>query len=95
MTETAKILVPKDALPTLKESINIGRSVLHGKLETYQRKNTRFEELKGMDAATFKRLFNNGDLDDNREWLEWDHVISVITVLKSKLGELDEITYEH
>jgi len=95
MGETAKISVPRDALPTIKESIDIGKNVLHGKLEAYQRKNQRFEELKGMDASTFNRLFNNGDLGDDKEWIEWDHVVSVIRVLKSKLSELDDITYEH
>ena len=73
----------------------LGKNKLMSKLESYQRKNKRFEELKGMDAATFDQLFNNGDLGDDKEWIEWDHVVSVIRVLKSKLRELDDITYEH
>jgi hypothetical protein len=71
----------------------LGKNTLMSKLESYQRKNKRFEELKGMDADTFDQLFNNGDLGDDKEWIEWDHVISVIRVLKSKLSELDDVTY--
>lgn len=95
MTETAKILIEKSAIPTLKESVNIGKNMLRGKLEAYQKKNRKFEELRGMDADTFSRKFNNGDLGDDKEWIEWDHVISVINVLETKIRDIENITYEH
>ena len=38
--------------------------------------------------------FNKGDLGDSKEWLEWDHVATVISLLKKKLDDLKNLKYE-
>ena len=57
-------------------------------------KTKRFEETKGMDTETFNRLFGKGELGDNKEWIEWDHVVSVASLLKKKLRDLENLKYE-
>ena len=94
MTDYAKVTVDKNALPTLQESINIGKQVLERKLVSYQNKIKRFEEAEAMDTETFNRLFAKGELGDNKEWIEWDHVASVVSLLKKKLHDLENVKYE-
>ncbi|GEM_PF-826263 len=94
MADYAKILITANALPTLKESIYIGSEVLRRKHTAYQNKLRRFESINGMDTAVFMNLFDKGELGDKKEWLEWEHAVSVENLLRKKLGELDEIRYE-
>lgn len=94
MRDYAKVTVEKDALPSLQESINIGKQVLERKLVAYQNKIKGFEEAKGMDTETFTKLFGEGQLGDNKESLEWDHLASVVSLLKKKLRDLENLKYE-
>ena len=94
MKDYAKILISRNALATLKESIHIGSEVLRRKHAAYQNKLRTFELINGMDTAMFTDMFGKGELGDKKEWLEWEHVASVETLLRRKLGELDEIRYE-
>jgi hypothetical protein len=94
MGDYAKVMVEKNALSSLQESISIGKQVLERKLVAYQNKIKRFEETKGMDTETFNRLFGKGELGDNKEWIEWDHVASVTSLLKKKLRDLENLKYE-
>ena len=94
MEEYATILIERNSLPSLQESINIGRQVLQRKLTVYKKKATKFEQANGMDTETFSLSFNKGDLGDNKEWLEWDHVATVISLLKKKLNDLKNLKYE-
>ena len=55
MADYAKVMVEKNALSSLQESISIGKQVLERKLVAYQNKIKRFEETKGMDTETFNR----------------------------------------
>ncbi len=94
MTDDAKILITANALPTLKESIHIGTEVLRRKHTAYQHKLRRFESANSMDTAVFTELFEKGELGDKKEWLEWEHAVSVENLLRRKLGELDAVRYE-
>ncbi|MCK4486285.1 MAG: hypothetical protein KAU38_05900 [Desulfobacterales bacterium] len=47
-----------------------------------------------MDTETFTKLFGKGELGDNKEWIEWDHVASVVSLLKKKLRDLENVKYE-
>jgi hypothetical protein len=94
MADYARVMIDKNALSSLQESISIGKQVLERKLVAYENKIKRFEEAKGMDAQTFNRLFGNGELGDNKEWIEWDHVASVISLLKKKIRDLENLKYE-
>ncbi|MDY6862567.1 MAG: hypothetical protein SV062_06205 [Thermodesulfobacteriota bacterium] len=94
MADYAKIMIDRNALSSLQESIDIGKQVLQRKLTAYLNKIERFEEAKGMDTATFNRLFGKGELGDNKEWIEWDHVASVVSLLKKKLYDLEKLKYE-
>jgi len=94
MEEYATILIEKNGLSSLQESINIGKQVLQRKLSVYKKKATKFEQANGMDTETFSLSFNKGDLGDSKEWLEWDHVATVISLLKKKLDDLKNLKYE-
>jgi len=94
MADYAKVTVEKNALSSLQESIDIGKQVLERKLVAYQNKVKGFEEAKGMDTETFTKLFGKGELADNKEWIEWDHVASVVSLLKKKLHDLENVKYE-
>lgn len=94
MADYAKIIVEKNALPSFQESINMGREVLEKKLAVYKNKIKGFEETKGMDTVTFRNMFEKGELGDNKEWIEWDHIASIMTLLQKKLGDLENIRYE-
>ena len=94
MEEYATILIERNSLPSLQESINIGRQVLQRKLSVYKRRQLKFEQANGMDTETFSLSFNKGDLGDSKEWFEWDHVATVISLLKKKLDDLKNLKYE-
>ena len=94
MEEYATILIEKNSLSSLQESINIGKTVLERKLSVYKKKATKFEHANGMDTQTFTMSFNRGDLGGRKEWVEWEHVAAVITLLKKKLDDLKNLKYE-
>jgi predicted chitinase len=95
MKDYAKVMIEKKGLSSLQESINIGKQVLERKLAVYKKKVEKFEQARGMDNETFMISFNKGDLGDNKEWLEWDHVASVVNLLKKKLDDLENLKYEY
>ena len=95
MEDYAKVLIKKDGLPSLKDSITIGKQVIERKLAIYKKKIMEFEEAKGMNNETFLTLFTNGKLGDNKEWLEWEHLANVSDLLKKKLDDLRKLKYEY
>jgi len=95
MKDYVKVMIEKKGLSSLQESINIGKQVLERKLAVYKKKVEKFEQARGMDNETFMISFNKGDLGDNKEWLEWDHVASVVNLLKKKLDDLENLKYEY
>jgi len=94
MQKYAKVLVDKNALLSVQESISIGKQILQRKLAAYRTKVARFEELNNMDTVTFSNLFNKGELGDKKEWLKWDHYASAVNLLEKKLSDLEGIRYE-
>ncbi len=94
MPDYTTVSVSNTALPSVKESISIGKQVLQRKLIVYQTKAAEFERINKMDTATFCNLFDKGELEDKKEWLKWDHYASVIRVLNGKLSDLESIRYE-
>lgn len=94
MEEYARVLIEKGGLPSLKDSITIGKQVIERKLAAYKKKIQTFEETKDMDNETFLTLFNNGKLGDDKEWLEWEHIANVSDLLKKKLDDLSKLKYE-
>ncbi len=94
MTDYASVVIEKDAFPSLQESIEIGKKVLERKLAVFEKKITKFESSSKMDTKTFSMLFNKGKLGDSREWIEWDHLASVVNLLKNKLDDLEKLRYE-
>ncbi len=95
MKDYAKVMIEKKGLSSLQESINIGKQVLERKLAVYKKKIEKFEQAREMDNETFMISFNKGDLGDNKEWLEWDHVANVVNLLKKKLDDLENLKYEY
>jgi hypothetical protein len=94
MPKYAKVLVDKNALLSVQESINIGKQILQRKLAAYQAKVAKFEKLNNMDTVTFNDLFNKGELGDKKEWLKWDHYANAVHLLEKKLSDLEGIRYE-
>ena len=94
MSKHAKVIVDKNALLSVQESISIGKQILKRKLAVYQIKITKFEEQNNMDTVTFRKLFNKGELGDKKEWLKWDHYASAVNLLEKKLSDLECIRYE-
>ena len=94
MSKYATVVVNKNALLSVQESISIGSQVLQRKLIAYQTKAAEFEKRNKMDTATFSKLFEKGELGDKKEWIKWDHYASVISLLKNKLSDLKGIRYE-
>ncbi len=93
MADFAKVMIEKNALPSLKEGIEIGREVLEKKLQAYRIK--KFEEKKGMDTELFIKLFERGELGDDKEWIEWEHLASVTSILQKKITDLEGLRYEY
>lgn len=94
MPKYAKVLVDKNALLSVQESITIGKHVLQRKLAVYRTKVAEFEKLNNMDTETFSKLFNKGEIGDKKEWLEWDHYANAVNLLEKKLSDLEGIRYE-
>lgn len=94
MPKYAKVMIDKNALLTMQESISIGKQILQRKLAAYRKKVSMFEELNKMDTVTFSNLFNKGELGDKKEWLKWDHYDSAVNLLEKKLSDLESIRYE-
>ena len=94
MTDYASVLIEKNALPSLQESIKIGKEVLERKLSVYEKKIAKFESSEKMDTETFNLLFNEGKLGDNKKWFKWDHLAGVVKLLNKKLNDLEKIRYE-
>jgi hypothetical protein len=46
MEEYARVLIEKNGLPSLKDSINIGKEVMERKLAIYKKKIRKFEEVQ-------------------------------------------------
>ena len=95
MKNYAKVMIEKKGLPSLQESINIGKQVMERKLAAYQKKAAQFEQDEGMDTAAFIMSFNKGELGDNQKWIEWDHTANVTTLLKKKLGDIESLKYDY
>jgi len=94
MTDYASVVIEKDAFPSLQESIEIGKKVLERKLAVFENKIAKFENSRKMDTKTFNLLFNKGKLGDSKEWIEWDHLASVVNLLNKKLHDLEKLRYE-
>ena len=95
MENYAKVVIEKKRLPSLQESLSIGKQVMERKLAVYQKKAERFEQAEGMDTEAFIMSFNKGELGDNKKWLKWDHIANVANLLKKKLGDLESLKYEY
>ncbi|MBU4208605.1 MAG: hypothetical protein KKD12_02845 [Proteobacteria bacterium] len=95
MKDYAKVVIEKKGLSSLQESINIGKQVMEQKLAAYKKKIEKFEQARGMDTKTFTMLFNKGELGDNKEWIEWDHVANVANLLNRKIHDLENLKYEY
>ena len=94
MSKYAKVLIDKNALLSVQESIGIGKQILQKKLVAYQIKVAKFEKLNNMDTVTFSNLFNNGELGDKKEWLKWDYYANAVHLIEKKLSDLEGIRYE-
>ena len=94
MTDLAKVTVAKDALSSLQESVNIGKEVLQRKLSAYQKKIEKFEKTKKMDTKMFKEKFGLGELGDDKEWIEWNYLADVVSLLQKKIHDLETLKYE-
>ena len=94
MPKYAKVMIDKNALLSMQESISIGKQILQRKLAAYKTKVAKFEERNKMDTATFRNLFNQGELGDKKEWLKWDHYANAVNLLEKKLSDLEGIRYE-
>ena len=95
MKDYAKVMIEKKGLSSLQESINIGKQFMERKLAAYQKKVEKFEQAGGMNTEAFIISFNKGNLGDNKKWLEWDHVATVVNLLKKKLDDLESLKYEY
>ncbi len=95
MKDYAKVVIEKKGFSSLQESIDIGKQVMERKLAAYRKKIEKFEQARRMDTETFMMLFNKGELGDNEEWLEWDHVANVANLLNRKIHDLDNLKYEY
>ena len=94
MSSYTTIRVEQHALSSVQESLAIGKQVLERKLSSYVKRVQQFETQHNMDSNTFSALFECGELGDEKTWFEWDHIVSVINVLRKKLHDLETIRYE-
>ena len=87
MEDYARVLIEKNGLPSLKDSITIGKQVIERNISAaYRKKIKKFEEAKDMNNETFLTLFNNGKLGDDKDWLEWEHIANVSDLLRKEVG---------
>jgi len=47
-----------------------------------------------MDAKIFKKKFNSGELGDDKERIESEHLVKVVSLLQKKIIDLDTLKYE-
>ncbi len=87
MSGYSKVLVEKDALTSVRESIDIGKQILQKKLEAYRSKAANFEKLNNMSTSSFIEKFNRGKLGDNKVWLQWEHYAIAIKLLEKKITD--------
>lgn len=95
MENYVTVMIEKNKLSSLQETINIGKHVLESKFAAYNKRSKKFEEANDMDTATFTMLFEKGELGDNKKWFEWDHVVNVVSLLKKKIDDLENLRYEY
>ena len=95
MTDYAKVMIEKGGVSSLQESIDIGRQVMKKKLAVYLKKSEKFEQDEGMNTAAFIELFNRGELGDDKVWMEWDHTVDVVKLLKKKIDDIENLKYEY
>ena len=91
MKKDATILVERTALPSIQESLALGRRILEQKLATYCRRLREFETRFRFDTPTFAERFEKGELGDEAVWFAWDHTRSAAAVLEKKLLETRRI----
>ncbi len=91
MPEYATIVIEKQALNSVRESIAIGTHIFNKKLDMYTQKLQDFEQRYGMDTDTFSRLFQQGELGDDKAFFEWDHLASVVRTPQKKLHDVQQI----
>lgn len=94
MASYSTIRFEKHALPSIQESIQLGKRMLEQKLTVCKNRLTSFEKSKQMDTVTFLRLFEQGELGDHKEWIEWEHLASVASILQKKIEDLETVQYE-
>ncbi|GAK49057.1 hypothetical protein U14_00275 [Candidatus Moduliflexus flocculans] len=94
MKTYSTILIEKSALPSIQESLALGKRILEQKLATYQRRLREFEATFKFDTSTFAERFENGELGDDKVWFVWDHARSAVAVLEKKLHDLETVRYE-
>ena len=42
----------------------------------------------------FKKKFGLGELGDDKEWIEWNHLANVVSLLQKKIQDLETLKYE-
>lgn len=93
-TPYSTILVERAALPSIQESLALGKRILEQKLATYRRRLRKFEATYKLDTPTFAERFEQGELGDEAVWFAWDHARSAAAVLEQKLRDLETVRYE-
>jgi hypothetical protein len=94
MENYTTIQLEQNALSSVQESISHFKNILEKKLSLCKTRLTSFEKLKQMDTLTFLQLFEQGELGDNKEWLEWEHFAVTAKSLQKKIEALESIRYE-
>jgi urease accessory protein UreE len=94
MASEATIRIDRDALKSVQESIQLGKTITQQKLAACQSRLARFEKEKQMDTDTFLRLFEDGQLGDDADLIEWEHFARVSAILNKKLSDLETVRYE-
>lgn len=93
MESDATIRIDRDALKSVQESIQLGKTITQQKLVVCQTRLARFEKEKRMDTDTFLRLFEDGQLGDDADLIEWEHFARASDLLNKKLNDLKSIRY--
>lgn len=94
MPAYATILIETSGLASLKEGLQIGKYILERKLSVYRRRLKQCEDAANMETSAFLRLFEQGELDDRKDWIEWEHLATVVNLLQKKVRDLETLRYE-
>ena len=94
MASEATICIDRDALKSVQESIQLGKTITQQKLAACQSRLARFEKEKQMDTDAFIQLFGDGQLGDDADLIEWEHFARVSAILNKKLSDLETVCYE-